>query len=89
MFNIYGTVDIADAFHRFIDEETWKYETEIGDSIINEFLNETDGASDPPYVEQFPEPVIIALKFYICFLFSPNLITILLVVKKVFVFRSE
>ncbi|KAL3984989.1 hypothetical protein ACH3XW_36770 [Acanthocheilonema viteae] len=46
--------DIANAFHRFIDEETWKYETEIGDGIINTFLNETN-AIDPPYVQEFPE----------------------------------
>ncbi|CAG9537873.1 unnamed protein product, partial [Cercopithifilaria johnstoni] len=47
--------DIADAFHRFIDEETWKYETEIGDATVNAFLNETDAASDPLYVQEFPE----------------------------------
>ncbi|VIO97674.1 Uncharacterized protein BM_BM2950 [Brugia malayi] len=47
--------DIADAFHRFIDEETWKYETEMGDAIINAFLNECDSENDPPYVREFPE----------------------------------
>uniref|UniRef100_A0A1I8EXR6 Uncharacterized protein n=1 Tax=Wuchereria bancrofti TaxID=6293 RepID=A0A1I8EXR6_WUCBA len=47
--------DIANAFHRFIDEETWKYETEMGDAIINAFLNECDSESDPPYVREFPE----------------------------------
>ncbi|MCP9262803.1 Protein C12orf4-like protein [Dirofilaria immitis] len=45
--------DIANAFHRFIDDETWKYETEIGDAIINEFLDKTDATNDPPYVQEF------------------------------------
>uniref|UniRef100_A0A1I7VGT1 Macro domain-containing protein n=1 Tax=Loa loa TaxID=7209 RepID=A0A1I7VGT1_LOALO len=47
--------DIADAFHRFVDEETWKYETEIGDAIINAFLCGADSTDDPPYVREFPE----------------------------------
>uniref|UniRef100_A0A8R1TVY5 Uncharacterized protein n=1 Tax=Onchocerca volvulus TaxID=6282 RepID=A0A8R1TVY5_ONCVO len=45
--------DVANAFHRFIDEETWKYETEIGDAIVSAFLDETDITSDPPYVQEF------------------------------------
>ncbi|VDP13353.1 unnamed protein product, partial [Onchocerca flexuosa] len=45
--------DIANAFHRFIDEETWKYETEIGDAIVNAFLDETDITSDPLHVQEF------------------------------------
>uniref|UniRef100_A0A0R3RXJ1 Macro domain-containing protein n=1 Tax=Elaeophora elaphi TaxID=1147741 RepID=A0A0R3RXJ1_9BILA len=47
--------DIANAFHRFIDEETWKYETEIGDATINAFLDEADATSDSSHVQEFSE----------------------------------
>lgn len=82
-FNVYGIIDIANAFRRFIDEETWKYETEIGDAIINSFLNETDAASDPPYVQEFPEVVIVTLKFNICLLLSPGIIVLLWVFTRI------
>ncbi|VDN06174.1 unnamed protein product [Thelazia callipaeda] len=42
--------DIANAFHLFIDEETWKYEVELGDAVIHAFLDEADNADDASQV---------------------------------------
>uniref|UniRef100_A0A915PVJ0 Uncharacterized protein n=1 Tax=Setaria digitata TaxID=48799 RepID=A0A915PVJ0_9BILA len=50
----YDGGNVAEAFHRFVDEETWKYETEMGDAIINAFLDEAV-AADVQSIQEFPE----------------------------------
>ncbi|VDN20193.1 unnamed protein product [Gongylonema pulchrum] len=47
--------NVADAFQRFMDDETWRYEGEIGDAVIDSFLDGCCATTKLPSVLQSSE----------------------------------